>query len=267
MTRNDLPPIGLGTAGNVGHEQCAETVRMGLEAGYRHVDTAQMYDNEAAVGDGLDAADVPRSEVSVATKVHPENLGYEAVHRSAAESADRLGVDTIDVLYVHWPAGAYHPEETLRAFDELFEEGAIGGVGLCNFTAPLLREALDRLDAPVVAHQVECHPLLPQDRLYAFSRKYDHALVAYAPLAQTMIFDHPAVESIAAERDLTPAQVCLAWLHGREGVVPIPKSTGRDHLEENFASLDVELPPSARQRLDGIEARARVIDPHYAPWK
>ncbi len=159
MTVGSFPEFGLGTYDITG-ETCVESVRTALECGYRHVDTAEGYDNERAVGEGIAAADVDRGEVVVATKVSPDNLAHDGVLEHARASTDRLGVETLDLLYVHWPIRAYDLEGTLAALDELYEEGLVRGVGLSNFLPGQLDEALDRLAAPLVAHQVECHPLL-----------------------------------------------------------------------------------------------------------
>ncbi|MEF8886403.1 MAG: aldo/keto reductase [Haloarculaceae archaeon] len=260
----ELPEIGLGTSGNTDPETCRETVADALEMGYRHIDTAQMYDNEAAVGEGIAAADVDRETVVLATKVHPSNLAYEDAMRTARESLDRLGVDAVDLLYVHWPMRAYDPEETLRAMDDLREAGVTRHVGLSNFTPPLLDEARDILDAPVAAHQVECHPLLPQDDLRAYAREHGHPLVAYCPLGQAKL-KHPVLEDIADKHGVSVPLVSLSWCLAKEAVVPIPKATG-DHVRENWEARDLELDEADLARLDSIEERRRLIDPENAAW-
>ena len=265
VTGFTLPSPGLGTSGNDEFERCAETVATALETGYRHVDTAQMYDNEAAVGAGIDRASVPREEVVLATKVHPDNLSYEAVVRTARESLERLGVDRVDLLYVHWPISAYDPDETLRAFQALVDEGVTDHVGVSNFDRELFEAAADRLDAPVVANQVECHPLLPQDDLRALAREHGHHLVAYSPLGGGEILDDPLLSEIAAEHDTTTAAVCLAWAFAKDNVVPIPKGEG-DHVRANYEAQSLELSEDALARIDDYDERLRVVDPEPAPW-
>jgi 2,5-diketo-D-gluconate reductase B len=258
-----VPPLGLGTW-NMDGEECTRTVERALELGYRHIDTAQLYGNEQAVGSGLTRADVPREDVSVATKVAPERLGREDLAASVRESRERLGVEHIDCLYVHWPRAAYDPTETLDELDGLVEEGIVGGIGLSNFTPTLLNEARDRLDSPVVAHQVELHPLLPQEELLDDAREHGHALVAYSPLARGKALALPPVRTVASEYDATPAQVVLAWSRAK-GVVPIPKATG-DHLEENRGSLALRMDESDLRRIDAVEGSERLVDPPSAPW-
>ena len=260
--------LGLGTSGLDDPETCAETVADAIEMGYRHIDTAQMYDNEAAVGEGLErAADrgIDTSEVVVATKLHPDNLGYEDAKRTAYESLDRLGLDTVDLLYVHWPVSAYEPAETLRAVQELVDEGVTRTVGLSNFTPDLLDEARRLLDAPIAAHQVECHPLLPQQELREYAARDGHTLVAYSPLGGGRLLDHPEITAVADREDATPASVCLAWALATDHVHPIPKATG-DHVRANFDVRADSLSPESIAQLDAIDQRTRVVDPDSAAW-
>jgi 2,5-diketo-D-gluconate reductase B len=260
----DLPALGLGTSGNKDPDTCRETVAAALDMGYRHIDTAQMYDNEEPVGEGIRESSVDREDIVVATKIHPTNLAYEDALSTARESLDRLGLEYVDLLYVHWPIRAYDPEETLRAMDELREEGLTRHVGLSNFTPELLDEALGLLDSPVVAHQVECHPLLQQDELRAYAREHDHQLVAYCPLGQASI-SHPVLEEVADKHDTSVPLVSLAWTLAQETVVPIPKATG-DHVRENWEARTLELDEEDLDRIGGIEKTERLIDPDDAAW-
>lgn len=264
-TIDGIPAIGLGTYQNTDHEECAESVRTALEVGYRHVDTAQWYDNEDAVGDGLAAADVPREDVFLATKVWNSNLGGEDVHRTTRESMEKLGVDSLDMLYVHWPAEAYEPEETLAAFTDLYEEGLIERVAVSNFTPELLEEAIEVCEAPIVANQVEMHPLLPQEELREVCDRHDVTVVAYTPIARGKVMEVPEIQTVAEKHGVSEVQVTLAWLR-EKGVVAIPKATGRDHIEENLASLEVDLEAEDVALIDSIERRERIVDPGFAAW-
>jgi 2,5-diketo-D-gluconate reductase B len=262
----DLPEIGLGTSGNTDPEQCAASVETALEIGYRHVDTAQMYDNERAVGRGIRSSPVDRDDIRLATKIHPTNLAPEAVRRTFEGSLERLGVEAVDMLYVHWPTKAYDPEATLPVFDELYADGLVEHVCVSNFTPALLDEARAILDAPLFANQVEMHPLLPQTELVEYAGRHDLYIVAYSPLGRGEILDHPVLTEIADEYDTTPAQICLAWSLDHDRVVPIPKATGRDHLRENFAARELALDDPAIDRIDAIDERRRVIVPDENPW-
>lgn len=262
----DLPRLGLGTYLNADSEQCAESVRTALDVGYRHIDTAQEYGNEAAVGEGLAAADVDRDEVFVATKLETGNLSHDDALATARESAERLGVDAIDLLYVHWPLSTYDPEETLPALDELVDEGVVERIGLSNFRPDQLDEALDVLETPVFAHQVEMHPFLQQEALQEYAERDDHWLVAYTPIARNEVAEDETMREIAEKHDATPAQVSLAWLLSKERVAPIPKATGEDHVRENWEARELVLDEEDRHRIDAIDREKRIVDFDDAPW-
>jgi diketogulonate reductase-like aldo/keto reductase len=259
-----MPMLGLGTWENDDHDQCVESVRTALEMGYRHVDTAQAYRNEDAVGEGIAAADVDREDVFLATKVWTSNLSAEDVHASVEDSLDRLGTDYVDLLYVHWPAGDYDPGETLQAFDELYDSGTIERVGVSNFEPEHVETAREHLDAPVFANQVEMHPLLPQTELREYAAETGLELVAYSPLKRGEVFDDPTLTAVADEHGVSAAQVSLAWLR-EKGVTTIPKATGDEHIRDNLESLSLSLSDDEIGRIDDIDSRDRQVHPDFAP--
>lgn len=261
-----LPRLGFGTHQMTDRRECVDAVETALAAGYRHVDTAQLYGNEKFVGEAVATSDVDREEVVVATKVWQDSLARDDVLASTRQSLERLGVDTIDVLYAHWPREDYDPEETLSAFDELREEGLIERVGLSNFTPDLLEEAREHLSAPIFANQVEMHPLLPQEELVAYAQEHDHWLVAYAPIARNKVADVPEIREVAEKHDASPAQVSLAWLLAKDNVAAIPKAASAEHIRDNWAARDLDLDEADVAKIDGIERRERIIDPKDAPW-
>ena len=258
--RSILPAIGFGTYTLTDRAECIETVVHALETGYRHVDTAYVYENESLVGEAIDRADVDSEDVVVATKLWWGRLGYDDAIEMAEASRDRLGVDSIDLLYVHWPIDTYDPAETLPALDELVDRGVIEHVGFCNCSTELLAEAEAGLDAPLAVHQVECHPLFPQNELLAYANERGHELVAAVPLMKGAVADVPVLRSIAEAYDATPAQVSIAW-QIRRGVTPIPKGRGA-HAEENYAALELadELDSEDVARIDEIEDRKRIVE-------
>ena len=262
---NGMPMLGLGTWENENPDQCAASVRTALETGYRHIDTAKIYGNERAVGRGIDEADVPREDVFLATKVWIDSLAYEDAIEATRAALDRLGVDAVDLMYVHWPARTYDAEETLQAFDELYDEGLIDRIGISNFEPDQVREAVSLTDAPVFANQVECHPMLPQEELRSVCADHDVEVVAYSPLARGAVFENETLSSVAAARDVSAAQVSLAWLR-EKGVTAIPKATSTDHIEDNWASLDLELTDEEVAAIDDIDVRRREVDPDFGPW-
>jgi 2,5-diketo-D-gluconate reductase B len=259
-----MPMLGLGTWQNDDHDKCRESVRRALEMGYRHVDTAQIYRNERAVGEGIDAATVPREEVFLATKLWITNLDADAVVTTAEESLDRLGTDYVDLLYVHWPAGEYDPAATLAAFDRLHERGLVDRIGVSNFEPDHVDRAREMLDAGVFANQVELHPFLPQRELRAHAAETGVELVAYSPLARGEVLSDPTLGAIAEKHGASEAQVALAWLR-EHGITPIPKATSEAHIRDNWESLSVSLDERDRDRIDGIDRRTRRVHPEFAP--
>jgi len=269
MTMEQLPPIGVGTWENTDPEQCTETVANALEMGYRHVDTARFYGNEEHVGEGIARADVPREDVFLASKVHPEAEGaaYDEIYEGFEQSVSLLGVDTLDLLYIHWPVGNYEAEETLAAFDDLVDDGLVRNVGVSNFSPELVEEAMDVLDAPLFANQVERHPMLRQDELLAHAQEEDYYLVAYSPLGRGEALSLPEVEAVAEKHGVSPAQACLAWVTHPENVVAVPKATSEAHLRDNLGATDLELDAEDVERIDGVERRERFVERDGAPWQ
>ncbi|MFB6085976.1 MAG: aldo/keto reductase [Halodesulfurarchaeum sp.] len=259
-----MPRLGIGTWENTDPDACENAVKTALEMGYRHVDTAQAYGNEADVGRGIAAADVDRDDVFLATKVWIDSLAPEDVHRTTRESLDKLGVDAVDLLYVHWPADTYDPEETLSAFVELREEGLTEHIGVSNFEPRHLETAQEALGEDPFANQVEMHPLLPRRDLREAMADMDTEIVAYSPLARGQVFDVPEISAVADRHGVSEAQVSLAWL-AEKGVTAIPKATSRAHIADNWRSLDLELAEDV-EKIDGISRRERQVDPGFAPW-
>ena len=260
-----MPMLGLGTWKNDDPQACTNAVATALEAGYRHIDTAQAYGNEEHVGRGIERADVPRDDVFLATKVWIDQLSYDDVLASTEESLRKLGVDAVDLLYVHWPAGEYDPEGTFRAFDELVDDGTVDRIGISNFEPEQVDDVIDRADAPISANQVELHPLLPQAELRAHCADRGVEVVAYSPLARGAVFDVPVLTEIAEKHGVTEAQVSLAWLR-EKGVTAIPKATSESHIRDNLASLDLALDAEDVAAIDAIDRTERQVDPSFAPW-
>jgi len=233
--------------------------------GYRHIDTASMYDNEAAVGAGIEASSVPREEVVVATKLWYDDLAGDDVVPAAKRCLDRLGLAYVDLLYVHWPAGSYDAEATMAAFNALHDEGLVESVAVSNFTPEQVATAQDYSDAPIVANQVELHPLFQQDELRDYCTQTDVAAVAYAPIARGEVFDVPELTDIAEKHDVSETQVSLAWLRQR-GVAVIPKATSEPHIRSNWESQRLTLDDADLATIDGLDYDQRLIDPSFAPW-
>ncbi|GAA0659336.1 aldo/keto reductase [Salarchaeum japonicum] len=263
--KSGMPVLGIGTWQNEDPAQCAQSVQTALDMGYRHVDTAQIYGNEDAVGDGIEQADVARDDVFLATKIWTSELSHDDVLESFEESLDKLGTDYVDLLYVHWPANEYDAADTLSAFDELYDEGKIEHIGVSNFEPRHLDEAREVLDAPLFANQVELHPFLPQTELREYADEHDIELVGYSPLARGEVFDDDTIAEVAEKHDASAAQVALAWAR-EKGVTTIPKATSEAHIRDNWESLGVSLDPEDVEKIDGIDRLEREVDPDFAPW-
>jgi 2,5-diketo-D-gluconate reductase B len=255
-----VPPVGLGTMGLDG-ESGSDVVTAALDVGYRHLDTAQIYGNERVVGTGLataiDRGLVTRDEVLVATKVWVDNLDFERFSESVEASREKLGVDTIDLLYLHRPRGPYDPETTLALFDAVRDDGLVRHVGVSNFSVAQLETARTHLDAPIVAHQTEYHPLFRRPELVADAREHGYAVVAYSPLAGGRVFDLDPVVSVAERHGVSPAAASLAWLRAN-GLAVVPKASSRDHLLANLAAVDLVLDAEDVARIDSIETEAEL---------
>lgn len=240
-----------------------EPIGTALSVGYRHLDTARIYDNEAVVGEGLAAGlaatDVRREDVTVATKLWIDDLGPDDVGPTARESADLLGVETLDLLYVHRPRGAYDPEATLPALDALVDDGLVRNVGVSNFELADLDRAIEALDAPLAAHQTELHPLFYKPALIEHAREHGYTVVAYSPLAGGRVGEIDAVVDAAAAHDTTPEAVAIAWATAKEPVVTIPKASSERHLRANLAAADLELSPAETAAIDAVEREEELF--------
>ena len=249
----ELPPVGFGTMGI----DDPDAVTDALAAGYRHLDTAQIYDNEAAVGAGLAAADVPRKMVTVATKLWTDRLAGDTVRESTRTSLDRLGVDRVDLLYVHRPRGDYEPTETLPALADARDDGLTDAVGVSNFTPDQLATAHEYVT--VAAHQVELHPYYREPGALADARDHGYPVVAYAPLAGGRVLDDPVIREIAAANDTGPAAVALAWVLDHDGVVAIPRAASPAHRRANLAAADLSLTSAERRQIDEIDREEELF--------
>jgi len=250
-----LPPVGLGTMGI----DDPDAIATALSVGYRHLDTARIYGNESVVGDGIAASGVDRDAVTVATKLWVDDLGDGDVGPAARESAELLGVEALDLLYVHRPRGAYDPETTLPALDRLAGEGSVREVGVSNFEVDELDRALDVLDAPLAAHQTELHPLFYRPELLEHAREHGYAVVAYSPLAGGRVSEIDAVAEVAAAHDATPEAVAIAWATAKDPVVAIPKASSERHLRANLAAADLDLTPEETAAIDAVDREEELF--------
>ena len=256
-----IPKLGFGTWQITGRA-CSEAVRDALELGYRHVDTARSYGNEAQVGEGIAASGVERRDIFLTTKVWFTDLHAGDVRSSAEGSLRDLGVEHVDLLLVHWPNTRVPLAETLGAMSELQEEGRASHIGVSNFPSRLLREALEL--APLICVQVEYHPYLGQPELLALAREHDLMLTAYSPLARGEVLRDPVLRDIADAHGRSPGQVVLRWLLDQPHVAAIPKASSHEHRAANLDVYDFELSDDDRGRIAGLQRGLRTADPSWA---
>lgn len=246
-----IPLLGLGTWDLRGRV-CARVVEQALRLGYRHIDTAEMYDNEREVGEGLRASGVKRNDLFVTTKIWPSHFAPRELERAARESLVRLRLSEVDLLLLHWPNPQVPLAETLGALCKVKRDGLARHIGVSNFTVSLMDEALRLSSEPLVCNQFECHPFLDQSKLIAACRQHDMAVVAYSPIAKGRVRDDETLSRIGTARKKTAAQVCLRFLV-QQHIVVIPRTSKVERLAENAAIFDFAL---SEPEIAGIAALA-----------
>ncbi len=258
-----LPIVGLGTWQLTGRD-CTRLVEQAIRLGYRHIDTAQMYGNEAAVGDGVRASG-KRAEVVVTTKVQPERLAPHDLERSVKESLHKLRLDVIDLLLIHWPNPRVPLAETLGAMARMKQEGYVRQLGVSNFTVALLDEANKVSSAPLVCNQIECHPFLDQSKVIAATRKAGMAVVAYSPIARGGAAGDAVLEKIGKAHGKNAAQIGLRFLV-QQDIVVIPRTSRIGRLEENLALFDFALSEAEMAEVRALSQRqGRIVDWSWSP--
>jgi 2,5-diketo-D-gluconate reductase B len=255
-----MPALGLGTWQLQGDE-CRRAVEAALELGYRHLDTAQGYDNEREVGAALKASGVAREEVFLTTKAWPDHLVEDA--STVEKSLERLGVARVDLLLMHWPSPKLPLERTVDALAEALDRGQTRFIGVSNFPTKLLEIALAR--APIVCNQVEYHPFLDQTPLLKLCRERDVVLGAYSPLARGHVSKDEVLAGIGARHGRTGAQVALRWLLQQRGVAAVPKASSERHLRANLEVLDFALSDEEMAKVGALRSGRRYIDPEWGP--
>jgi 2,5-diketo-D-gluconate reductase B len=261
-----IPPFGLGTF-RVAAGKTAQSVKSALQLGYRHIDTAQYYDNEAEVGQGLRDSGIPREDVWITTKVWWNRLSRDALIASLEESHRKLGVGAIDLVLVHWPSpdSVVPIAETLAAFQEARKLGLLRHYGVSNFTAPLLEEALKAPGgSEIVTNQFEVSPFLANRALVEATQKLGVKVTAYMPLAEGRAHKDETLADIAKKHGATPAQVTFAWLLSR-GIVVLSASTNAEHQQVNWDAQKLNLDAGDIARIDALDEGRRHANPPFAP--
>lgn len=261
-----IPALGLGTFTLEG-EDCVTMVREALGRGYRHIDTARMYGNEAEVGQGILKAGLRRDDLFVTTKVWWTDLAGDDLRRSAEGSLERLGLEQVDLLLIHWPNPAVPLAETMAALARAKQDGLTRHIGVSNFTTRHVAEALETCPEPLVANQVEYHPYLDQSKVYAACRKAGMAMVSYCPLHRGGgLLGTEEVLAASRNHGKTPGQIVLRWHVQQDGVVAIPRTSKPERLSENADIFDFELTADEMASISSLAGKGnRICDFDFSP--
>lgn len=257
-----IPKLGFGTW-QLESDTTRRMVGAALEAGFRHIDTAQMYGNEGEIGRALNDSSVDRSDVFVTTKVGNDRHEPHDLVASVEESLELLGTDHVDLLLLHWPTHWNRVASTLSTMAQVQASGLARHIGVSNFTLDQLREVSDF--APIEVLQVECHPSLQQLALRTWCVDHGWAFTAYSPIARGEVLDDDTIAGIAEVHGVDPAAIALAWLLSKPQVTAIPKTTSEQHLQANLAALAIELTDDEIAHIDLLDENRRMVDPDSAP--
>jgi 2,5-diketo-D-gluconate reductase A len=253
----EIPQLGFGVF-QVPPEETAEAVTLAFQAGYRHVDTAAAYQNEAAVGQAFRASGLPRDDVFITTKCFNDNHGYEQARKAFQASLDRLELDFVDLYLIHWPVPSQDKYvETWKAFIELQQEGLIRSIGVSNFQPSHLRRLVGETRVTPSVNQVELHPRFQQAGLRREHEELGIATEAWSPLAQGEVLDDPVIAEIAEEHERTPGQVVIRW-HLQLGNAVIPKSVTPSRIEENIDVFGFHLTDAEMEAIEALDAGERT---------
>ena len=258
-----IPLIGLGTWDLRGRT-CLRVVEQALRLGYRHVDTAEMYDNEREVGEGLHASGLKRDDVFITTKVWPSHFAPRDLERSAKDSLSRLRLSAVDLLLLHWPNPQIPLKETLAALGKVKRMGLARNIGVSNFTVALIEQAVKLTDESLVCNQIELHPFLDQSKVIAACRQHEIAIIAYSPIARGGVKNDAVLARIGKMHGKTAAQVSLRFLV-QQGIAVIPRTSRVERLSENLAIFDFELSQAEMAEIGRLADRdGRIVDYAYS---
>jgi diketogulonate reductase-like aldo/keto reductase len=260
----EIPRLGLGVFQAAAGEEARRAVEHALEVGYRHIDTAKIYRNEADVGEAVRRSGVPREEVFITTKLWNSDHGYDAARRACDASLKSLGLEYLDLYLIHWPVQGLRGE-SWRAMTKLLEEGKCRAIGVSNYTVRHLKELLASSPVVPAVNQVEMSPFLYQKELVELCHEKGIRIEAYSPLTKGQRLDHPAIKRAASEYGRTPAQILIRWALQHDFIV-IPKSSKRERLIENSSVFDFEIDAADMKSLDGLDEGLRTSwDPTNVP--
>jgi 2,5-diketo-D-gluconate reductase B len=259
-----LPRLGLGTFRMQG-DVCRAAVESALGLGYRHIDTAEMYGNEEAIGAAIASSGVARKELHVTTKVWNENLAPDAIRKAFDASLKKLRLDHVDLYLVHWPARKMNLPAMFETLIKLKDEGCTRAIGVANFNIALLKTVLEEIKAPLACNQIEYHVFLDQTPMRNYLAAKSIPLVAYCPLAQGRVATDKTLMAIGRKHGATAAQVALKWLLDQEDVAAIPKASRAESQKANLGALHIGLDDEDRAAIAGLPKDKRFVNPGFAP--
>jgi 2,5-diketo-D-gluconate reductase B len=259
-----LPRLGLGTYRMQG-DVCRAAVESALALGYRHIDTAEMYANEDAIGAAIAASGVARKELHVTTKVWNENLAPDAMRRAFDTSLRKLRLDQVDLYLVHWPAPNMNLPSMFETLMKLKQEGRTRAIGVANFNIALLKTVVEDIRAPIACNQIEYHVMLDQTKVKKYLDAKSIPLVAYCPLAQGRAASDPTLLAIGKKHGASAAQVALKWLLDQDGVAAIPKASRAESQKANFDALNIGLDDEDIKAIAGLPKDKRFVNPGFSP--
>jgi len=259
-----LPRLGLGTYRMQG-DVCRAAVESALGLGYRHIDTAEMYGNEDAIGAAIANSSVARDDLHVTTKVWNENLAPDAMRKAFDTSLKKLRLDHVDLYLVHWPAKTMNLPAMFETLMKLKQEGRTRAIGVANFNIALLKTVVEEIKAPIACNQVEYHVMLDQTPLRKYLATKSIPLVAYCPLAQGRAASDETLARIGRKHGASAAQVALKWLLDQDGVAAIPKASRAESQRANLDALNVTLDEEDRRVIAGLPKDKRCVNPGFAP--
>ena len=254
----DIPQLGFGVFQITDQQLCKESVKTALKAGYRMIDTAACYGNERAVGEAIKESGISRDEIFISSKVWIQDAGYDATKKSFEKTLENLGTDYLDLYLIHMPYGDYHG--SWRAMEELYRQGKIKAIGVCNFLPDRLVDLILSHEIVPAINQIELHPFCQQRELRSVMEKYDIQAMAWAPFAegQNHIFENKTLQTIGEKYAKSSAQVILRWLR-QNNIIAIPKSVHEERIEENYRIDDFELSAQDIETIEQMDTGESLI--------
>lgn len=260
----EVPALGFGTWQLKG-EECVKGVKNALNIGYRHIDTARVYENEEEVGTAISESDVDREAIWLTTKLHRKSLTGD-ISEEIDKSLENLQTDYVDLLLIHWPFPEIDFGHCIREMEKAVKDGRVRNVGISNFNTSQMDEALEASETGLLTNQVEYHPFLSQEAVLEKCRENGMMLTAYSPLARGKVIGNRVLKKLGNKYGKSEVQIALRWLVQQDGVSAIPKASTEQHIEDNFDIFDFELNEGEMQEIHELDRNKRLIDNDYQDW-